>query len=258
MEAGTDRAARRGRGPGQAVLRRAARIQAGGRLPAQRGLPGRAADPERLALLDRAHAQQGGREPHQGAAPGRHGHRCRPGRTGRQRRGRERGLPLRERPTGFRSRPAARRLQLLRHVQRPGRQPVAGAGAQEGPVRELSEAGAGEVVTQAGTEQAADVATDIAAAIGGDEAAFARLTQRYRRELHVHCYRMLASFDEAEDAVQETLLNAWRALDGFDGSMLFRAWLYRIATNVCLDQLRRNARRLAKLQSFAEVPWLQP
>jgi RNA polymerase sigma-70 factor (TIGR02960 family) len=114
------------------------------------------------------------------------------------------------------------------------------------------------VVTRAGTDQAADVATEIAAAIGGDEAAFARLTQRYRRELHVHCYRMLASFDEAEDAVQETLLNAWRALDGFDGSMLFRAWLYRIATNVCLDQLRRNARRLAKLQSFAEVPWLQP
>jgi RNA polymerase sigma-70 factor (TIGR02960 family) len=98
----------------------------------------------------------------------------------------------------------------------------------------------------------------IAAAVAGDEDAFARLAERHRRELHVHCYRMLASFDEAEDAVQETLLNAWRAREGFDGSLLFRAWLYRIATNVCLDMLRRNARRLAKMRSFAEVPWLQP
>lgn len=100
--------------------------------------------------------------------------------------------------------------------------------------------------------------TDVAAAVAGDQDAFARLVGPHRRELHVHCYRMLASFDEAEDAVQETLLNAWRAREGFDGSLLFRAWLYRIATNVCLDQLRRNARRLARLRSFAEVPWLQP
>jgi RNA polymerase sigma-70 factor (TIGR02960 family) len=106
-------------------------------------------------------------------------------------------------------------------------------------------------------EQVADVA-DIASAVSGDQDAFARLAERHRRELHVHCYRMLASFDEAEDAVQETLLNAWRAREGFDGSLLFRAWLYRIATNVCLDMLRRNARRLAKMRSFAEVPWLQP
>ncbi len=101
-------------------------------------------------------------------------------------------------------------------------------------------------------------ASDIAAAIAGDEHAFARLAERHRRELHVHCYRMLASFEEAEDAVQETLLNAWRAREAFDGSLLFRAWLYRIATNVCLDMLRRNSRRLAKMRSFAEVPWLQP
>jgi RNA polymerase sigma-70 factor (ECF subfamily) len=103
-------------------------------------------------------------------------------------------------------------------------------------------------------------ATDdlVAAALGGDQAAFATLTEQHRRELHVHCYRMLASFDEAEDTVQETFLRAWRSLDTFDGSSLFRAWLYRIATNVCLDQLRRSSRRLTAMQSFAEVPWLQP
>ncbi|MEV0401429.1 RNA polymerase subunit sigma-70 [Actinoallomurus sp. NPDC050550] len=98
---------------------------------------------------------------------------------------------------------------------------------------------------------------EIAAAVAGDEPAFAALTERHRRELHVHCYRMLASFDEAEDAVQETFLRAWRGREGFDGSTLFRAWLYRIATNVCLDQLRRGSRRTA-VSSFAEVPWLQP
>jgi len=98
----------------------------------------------------------------------------------------------------------------------------------------------------------------VAAAVAGDEPAFAALAERYRRELHVHCYRMLASFDDAEDAVQETLLRAWRGRDGFDGSGLFRAWLYRIASNVCLDMLRRSSHRAAVLRSFAEVPWLQP
>jgi RNA polymerase sigma-70 factor (TIGR02960 family) len=95
------------------------------------------------------------------------------------------------------------------------------------------------------------------AAIAGDEPAFAALTERHRRELHIHCYRMLASFDEAEDAVQETFLNAWRGRSGFDGGSHFRAWLYRIATNVCLDMLRRSSRRTAG-RSFAEIPWLQP
>jgi RNA polymerase sigma-70 factor (TIGR02960 family) len=101
-------------------------------------------------------------------------------------------------------------------------------------------------------------AEEVAAAIGGDERAFAGLTERRRRELHVHCYRMLASFEEAEDAVQETLLKAWRGRDTFDGSTNFRAWLYRIATNVCLDMLRRNSRRLSRMETFAEIPWLQP
>ena len=87
---------------------------------------------------------------------------------------------------------------------------------------------------------------------------FASLVERHRRELHVHCYRMLASFDDAEDAVQETFLKAWRSRESFDGSSQFRAWLYRIATNVCLDMLRRTSRRLSAMHSFAEVPWLQP
>ena len=91
-----------------------------------------------------------------------------------------------------------------------------------------------------------------------DESSFADLTQRHRRELHVHCYRMLASFEEAEDAVQETFLRAWRRRDGFDGSTMFRAWLYRIATNVCLDVLRTRSRHLTQMRTFAEVPWLQP
>ncbi len=89
-----------------------------------------------------------------------------------------------------------------------------------------------------------------------DEAAFTALAEPHRRELHVHCYRMLASFDEAEDAVQETFLNAWRGRSGFQGAQ-FRAWLYRIATNVCLDMLRRGSRR-AGTRSLAEVPWIQP
>ena len=90
-----------------------------------------------------------------------------------------------------------------------------------------------------------------------DHSAFTALAERHRRELHVHCYRMLASFDEAEDAVQETFLKAWRGRSGFDGGSQFRAWLYRIATNVCLDMLRHSSRR-TPANSFAEVPWLQP
>jgi RNA polymerase sigma-70 factor (TIGR02960 family) len=90
------------------------------------------------------------------------------------------------------------------------------------------------------------------------ESGFEALTQRHRRELHVHCYRMLASFEEAEDAVQETFLRAWRGRDGFDGGTLLRAWLYKIATNVCLDMIRRRSRRVQELGSFAEIPWLQP
>jgi RNA polymerase sigma-70 factor (TIGR02960 family) len=96
------------------------------------------------------------------------------------------------------------------------------------------------------------------AARAGDETAFAALAERHRRELHVHCYRMMASFDEAEDLVQETFLRAWRARETFEGGPAFRAWLYKIATNACLDAIRRRSRRVPSLSSVAEVPWLQP
>jgi RNA polymerase sigma-70 factor (ECF subfamily) len=80
------------------------------------------------------------------------------------------------------------------------------------------------------------------------EAAFGR----HRRELHVHCHRMLASYDDAEDAVQEAYLRAWRGRDGFDG-VNARAWLYRIATHVCVDRSRARQRRVA---AGTEVTWL--
>ena len=74
------------------------------------------------------------------------------------------------------------------------------------------------------------------------ESEFATLTERHRHELHVHCYRMLGNFQEAEDHVQETFLRAWRSRRSFQGR-LFRAWLYKIATNTCLDTLNRSQRR---------------
>jgi len=77
----------------------------------------------------------------------------------------------------------------------------------------------------------------------GDEDAFGRLIEPHRSELHAHCYRMLASPFDAEDALQETLLRAWRALPRFRGHELLRPWLYRIATNVCLDALARRGKR---------------
>jgi len=87
------------------------------------------------------------------------------------------------------------------------------------------------------------------------EPAFSELTQRHRPELQVHCYRMLGSFEESEDLVQETFLRAWRRRETFEGRSTFRAWLYRIATNACLDLL---ARRRPEPASGGEVLWLQP
>jgi RNA polymerase sigma-70 factor (TIGR02960 family) len=87
-----------------------------------------------------------------------------------------------------------------------------------------------------------------------DQAGFSALAEPHRHELRIHCYRMTGSFDEAEDLVQETFLRAWRARKSFAGRSTFRAWMYRIATNACLDAL---ARRPA-IGDAADIPWLQP
>src|SRR5437870_11254476 len=111
----------------------------------------------------------------------------------------------------------------------------------------------------------------------GDEVAFTALVERYRDQLQVHCYRMLGSFDDSEDLVQETLLRAWRSRATFEGRSLLRTWLYRIATNACLNALERAPRRVLPQDVVPpvttasdsaqdsdtppwrpELPWLQP
>ena len=88
-----------------------------------------------------------------------------------------------------------------------------------------------------------------------DEATFGEQVERHRRELHVHCYRMLGSFEESEDLVQETFLRAWRRRDTYAGRAPFRAWLYKIATNACLDAVDKRPRQPSPT---GEVLWLQP
>ena len=104
----------------------------------------------------------------------------------------------------------------------------------------------------------------------GDRDAFSAAVESFRRELQVHCYRMVGSLDEAEDLVQETLLRAWRRRETFEGRSTLRAWLYAIATNVCIDALAHRTRRLlppdlvaasdpaAPPPPASEIPWLEP
>jgi RNA polymerase sigma-70 factor (ECF subfamily) len=113
------------------------------------------------------------------------------------------------------------------------------------------------------------VAELVSRARAGDGEAFRELTEPHRRELQVHCYRMLGSFQDAEDALQDTLLAAWQGLAGFEGRASLRTWLYRIATNRCLSALRSASRRPVKEWDvpkveppeptrLGEVVWLQP
>jgi RNA polymerase sigma-70 factor (ECF subfamily) len=108
-------------------------------------------------------------------------------------------------------------------------------------------------------------------AVQPDDDEFRQLVEQHERALRVHCYRMLGSLQDAEDQTQETLLRAWRSLEKLQGRASARAWLYRIATNACLDELERRGRRLlppmlgAPTQafvptqgSFDETPWLEP
>lgn len=96
----------------------------------------------------------------------------------------------------------------------------------------------------------------LAAARAGDTIAFQTLLSPHLRALHLHCYRMLGSYADAEEAVQETTVRAWRGLAGFQGSGPLRHWLYRIATTTCLKMINRRGRD--PLTSTAEVVWLQP
>jgi RNA polymerase sigma-70 factor (ECF subfamily) len=115
----------------------------------------------------------------------------------------------------------------------------------------------------------ADAAAEtlLASARAGDGEAFRRLVEPYRRELHVHCYRVLGSVQDAEDLVQETLLAAWRGIGGYEERASVRTWLYRIATNRCLNALRAGTRRPREYQEAAlpepsrrraEPIWLEP
>ena len=105
----------------------------------------------------------------------------------------------------------------------------------------------------------------------GDEAAFRLLVEPYRAAIHAHCYRMLGSLFDADDALQETMLRAWRGLPRFQGHELLRPWLYRIATNVCLDALARSRKRSLPIEHgrpagpnhepgerLAEPVWVEP
>jgi RNA polymerase sigma-70 factor (ECF subfamily) len=110
-----------------------------------------------------------------------------------------------------------------------------------------------------------------AATVGGDQE-FVRVAEQFRRELIAHCYRMVGSIDDAEELVQETYLRAWRSYEGFEHRSSVRAWLYRIATNICLTALRRPVRRVLPsglvgpsddpdaptVLAGPEVAWLQP
>src|SRR5690554_5214268 len=98
----------------------------------------------------------------------------------------------------------------------------------------------------------------LAAARGGDQAAFQRLVEPRRAELHAHCYRMLGSVHDAEDALQDAMLRAWRGLSRFEGRSSLRSWLFKIATNSCLDAISRRQKRVLPVEFDPSDPALGP
>jgi RNA polymerase sigma-70 factor (ECF subfamily) len=120
-------------------------------------------------------------------------------------------------------------------------------------------------------QRAPSASDDLARARGGDDAAFTRLVAPLRRELHAHCYRMLGSVHDAEDALQDGLLRAWKALPAFEGRSSLRSWLYSVVTHACLDAARRRGRRATPVDlgpasdhavvdaaPRTDVAWLEP
>ena len=95
------------------------------------------------------------------------------------------------------------------------------------------------------------IAAQLSAARAGDQREFSGLTEPYRHELQLHCYRILGSLQDAEDIVQETLLRAWRRLETYEGRAPLRAWLYKIATNACFDALSKRPRRVLPTMQYA-------
>jgi RNA polymerase sigma-70 factor (ECF subfamily) len=102
------------------------------------------------------------------------------------------------------------------------------------------------------------VASHLAAARAGDQREFSGLTEPYRHELQLHCYRILGSLQDAEDIVQDTLLRAWRRLETYEGRAPLRAWLYKIATNACFDALAKRPRRVLPITQYAPADPRQP
>src|SRR5437588_7715062 len=121
------------------------------------------------------------------------------------------------------------------------------------------------------TRSGAASQADVLAAKAGDERAFSRLLEPHRGELHAHCYRMLGSLHDADDALQETSLRAWRGLARFEGRSSVRSWLYTIATNTCLTQIARRPKRVLPIDygpatepdtppgtPIVETVWIEP
>ncbi|MFF7979928.1 RNA polymerase subunit sigma-70 [Streptomyces sp. NPDC007901] len=154
------------------------------------------------------------------------------------------------------------RFAQLRRLARQARQ------EQQDPARPVAATEAVAEATEEATEEDTDFVTSSGVTNSGEDA-FTALVEGHRRELRVHCYRLLGSYDEAEDLTQEAFLRAWRARETMEGVDNARAWLYKIATNLCLDFLRRHNRRPAPYDPVPgmdsgsgppppRLPWLQP